>query len=54
MAAHMCVYIAADVVYTKNGVDPKQPWVLMRMKDLLALYTSDQPQQWRVFRKNGV
>jgi hypothetical protein len=53
MAAHMCVYIAKDVVYTKNGNDPNQPWVLMRMKDLLTLYASEKPQQWRVFRKKS-
>lgn len=51
-AAHMCVYVAADVVYTKNGIDPKQPWVLMRMQDMMTLYASDKPQQWRAFRKN--
>jgi hypothetical protein len=53
-AAHMCVYIADDIVYTKNGLDPYQPWVLMRMKDLHTLYASDKPQEWRIFRKRNV
>jgi hypothetical protein len=35
---HACVYIADDFVFSKNGVDPEQPWVLMRMADMLALY----------------
>ncbi len=35
---HTCVYIADDFVFTKNGVNPEQPWVLMRMADMLMLY----------------
>ena len=35
---HTCVYIAEDFVFTKNGVDPEQPWVLMKMADMLMLY----------------
>jgi len=33
---HACVYIADDFVFSKNGVAPEQPWVLMRMGDMLA------------------
>jgi hypothetical protein len=53
VAVHACVYIADDIYYTKNGTDPNQPWVLMRMKDLKVQYASDQPQEWRVFRKKS-
>jgi hypothetical protein len=35
---HTCVYIADDFVFTKNGVDPEQPWVLMKIVDMLMLY----------------
>ncbi len=52
-AMHACVYIADDVYYTKNGTDPNQPWVLMRMKDMQAQYASGQPQEWRVYRKKA-
>jgi hypothetical protein len=52
-AVHMCVHIAEDVVYTKNGNDPNQPWVLMRMKDLQTLYASEKRREWRVFRKRS-
>ena len=52
IAAHMCVYVAADVVYTKNGVDAKQPWALMRMKEIKAMYATDKPVEWRAFRRN--
>jgi hypothetical protein len=53
VAAHACVYIADDIYYTKNGTDPNQPWVLMRMDDLKVQYASEQPQEWRVFRKKS-
>ena len=48
---HMCVYIAADIVYTKNGGHMYQPWILMKFNDLMVQYASDKPLQWRVFRK---
>src|SRR6185436_17026471 len=35
---HTCVYIADNFVFTKNGVNPEQPWVLMKMPDMLMLY----------------
>jgi len=35
---HTCVYIADDFVFTKNGVNPSQPWVIMRMPDMLMIY----------------
>ena len=53
-AVHMCVYIAADIVYTKNGGHHYQPWILMKLGDLMVQYASDKPQQWRVFRKKPV
>jgi hypothetical protein len=35
---HTCVYIADDFVFTKNGVNAAQPWVLMRLPDMLMIY----------------
>ncbi len=35
---HCAVYIADDVVFTKNGGNYRQPWILMKMEDLLARY----------------
>ncbi|MFZ0616353.1 MAG: hypothetical protein WAN16_07875 [Chthoniobacterales bacterium] len=31
---HSAVYLADDVVFTKNGINYAQPWILMRIKDL--------------------
>lgn len=35
---HMCVYIAGDFVFTKNGINRAEPWVLMRLADVLSIY----------------
>ena len=37
-AIHTSVCIADDFVVTKNGVNHTQPWVLMRMADMMAIY----------------
>ncbi len=53
IAVHACIYIAADIYYTKNGTDPNQPWVLMRMNDMMSQYASGKPLQWQVYRRNS-
>lgn len=35
---HTCVYIADDMVLTKNGDGILAPWVLMQIKDVSAIY----------------
>jgi len=35
---HMCVLIADDFVFTKNGINPAMPWVIMKLADVLATY----------------
>ena len=47
---HMCVHIAEDIVFTKNGADIHQPWVLMRLSDVLAKYPASQPLRFTAFR----
>ena len=37
-AYHSCAYIADNVVFTKNGRSPLQPWVLMRLDSVKELY----------------
>ncbi len=51
IAIHMCVYIADQVVFTKNGVDIHQPWVLMRLADMLRCYDLDQPFRVVAYRR---
>jgi hypothetical protein len=37
-AYHSCAYIADDIVFTKNGRSPLQPWVLMKIEQVKILY----------------
>jgi len=52
-AIHSAVYLAEDIVFTKNGNNYAQPWMLMRMKDLLADYSSDGPPKMAVYRNKN-
>ena len=40
---HAAVYIADDIVFTKNGESYTQPWILMRMEDMLDTYNVKHP-----------
>jgi hypothetical protein len=51
-AIHSAVHIAEDIVFTKNGNNFTQPWMLMRLKDLLVRYTTDAPPKMLVYRNN--
>lgn len=50
-AFHSCVYIADDIVFTKNGSNIAMPWILMRVDDLRARYKQDFEIEIRAFRK---
>ena len=49
--AHMCVYLAEDFVYTKNGYNPLSPWVIMKISDMLLLFPSEEPYRLITFRR---
>lgn len=49
---HACVYIAANVVFTKNGGDFRQPWVLMPLSELLPRYSGERPLRVSALRPN--
>lgn len=40
-AFHSCIYLADDLVYTKNGANPLVPWTLLELKDLKRMYNLD-------------
>jgi hypothetical protein len=48
---HSCVYIADDVVFTKNGANPMQPWVFMSMAELETVYPAEEPYTVLFYRK---
>lgn len=51
---HAAVFIAADVVWTKNGASHTQPWIFARMEDLAASYPSDSPLVMRAYRRKDL
>jgi len=50
---HSAVFLADDLVYTKNGNNYRQPWMIMRISDLLATYPSDPPMRAVYMRRNA-
>jgi hypothetical protein len=48
---HSAVYLADDVVFTKNGGAFNQPWMLMHIPDLLAAYLTTPGQKVIYMRK---
>ena len=53
-AIHSAVYLADDIVFTKNGNNYTQPWTLMRLKDLLASYSADGPPPMAFYRNRAL
>ena len=47
---HSAVYLADDLVFTKNGNNYRQPWMLMRIPDLLATYPAT-PQMKAIYMR---
>ena len=47
---HACVYVADDVVFTKNGDSYCHPWILMKWDDLVADYAMNDRLKVRIFR----
>lgn len=52
-AIHSAVYLADDLVFTKNGNNISQPWMLMHLKDLLAEYATDETPRMAVYRNKN-
>jgi hypothetical protein len=51
---HVCVYIADSFVFTKNGMGSGQPWVLMRLPDVLPTYFAPgKPGRMLCLRQKG-
>lgn len=41
-AFHSCVYLADDMVFTKNGRNAFSPWVIMKIDDVKKIYIYDR------------
>jgi hypothetical protein len=42
---HSATFLADDLVFTKNGNNFRQPWMIMRIDDLLATYPDEPPMR---------
>lgn len=51
-AIHSCVYLADDLVFTKNGRSPTQPWVVMKLDDVVTYYGMFYSTQVACYRRN--
>lgn len=47
---HSCVYIADNIVFTKNGAAFSVPWLLGRLDSVQAFYTLSEPLEARCYR----
>ena len=52
-AIHSCVYLADDLVYTKNGENGLSPWVIMRVGDLTDIYLRGPGYRAQYYRRKG-
>jgi len=50
---HSSVYIADDVVFTKNGINYAQPWILMKIDDMHGSYSRLAPVKVAYMRRKG-
>lgn len=50
---HLCSYVAADIVYTKNGFGSSSPWCLMHWADVDALYFQPETVERLTFRQKA-
>ncbi|HQW28901.1 MAG TPA: hypothetical protein PK529_06930 [Verrucomicrobiales bacterium] len=48
---HACNYVAADIVFTKNGLSLMKPWVLQPLDEVLSFYRTDESIGVIYFRK---
>jgi hypothetical protein len=51
---HSSVYIADDIVFTKNGINYAQPWVLMHEKEMIGAFSALEPVKVAYFRRKGI
>jgi hypothetical protein len=53
-AVHSAVYLADDLVFTKNGINYAQPWILMHIKDMQGNFSALEPVKVAYFRRKGI
>lgn len=51
LGIHSCVYVADDIVFTKNGASLASPWTLERLSDVVAYYEIQGPVEVMAYRR---
>jgi hypothetical protein len=51
---HSAVYVCDDIVFTKGGADYMDPWMLMRLKNLLGIYAVTDTSRVVVYRNKNL
>ena len=49
-AFHSCVYLADDMVFTKNGRNRLSPWVIMKISEVEKIYIYDRNGRIQAYR----
>jgi hypothetical protein len=50
---HTAIYLADELVFTKNCNSSCHPWMLMKLEDLRSFFPAHQPTEIRFFRQSG-
>jgi len=50
-AHHSCVFVADNLVFTKNGENSAVPWILARLEDVKQMYSRETGNRIEVFRR---
>ena len=50
IATHSCVYLADNIVFTKNGGALSVPWTLARLDNVVVFYSVPEPVEVRFYR----
>jgi hypothetical protein len=53
-AHHSCVYLADDIVYTKNGRSLLEPWVFMHLSEVRDIYGMHIASETVVYRRKKI
>lgn len=49
---HACVYLADDLVFTKNGISILEPWVIMHLPHVIDRFSVRELPEVQVWRRN--
>jgi hypothetical protein len=49
---HVAVYLADDLVFTKNGTTPMAPWAIMKLEDVVETYRFRSPNPKLIYHRS--